>query len=94
MFDRKSRYAKLPPFVLTDARGRKVEATPFADAPAQSLRGIHVLRQGERSDQLSTYYLSDSAGYWRLAELNDVMTAEVLTEMPEIRIPNQQLESE
>lgn len=94
MFDKNSRYSKLSPIVLTDRRGRKVEATPFAEKPKQTLRGIHVLRQGERSDHLATHYLSDATGYWRLAELNDAMTAEVLTEMPEIKIPNKRMDNE
>ena len=72
--------------------GREVEVTPFAEKPAQSLRGIHVLRQGERPDHLATHYLSNPTGYWRLAEFNDAMTAEVLTEIPEIEVPNKKLD--
>jgi hypothetical protein len=87
MFEKNSRYASLEPLILTDARGREVEATAFAPAPQETFRGIHVLRQGERIDHLATHYLSNSTGYWRIAELNDAMTAEVLTEQREIRIP-------
>ena len=92
MFEKNSRYAKLEPLLLRDERGREVEVTPFAEKPGQTLRGIHVLRQGERSDHLATLYLSNQTGYWRLAELNDAMTAEVLTEMREIKIPTKNFE--
>jgi hypothetical protein len=88
-FDPKSRYAELTPVLVTDARGRTVEAIPPAPAPDQGLRGTHVLREGERPDHLATLYLADSAGYWRVAEMNDAMTAEVLTELREIQIPFQ-----
>lgn len=86
-FDPKSRYAGLPPVLVTDSRGRQVEVFPPAPEPDQDLRGTHVLRQGERPDHLATLYLADSAAYWRLAEMNDAMTAEVLTELREIQIP-------
>lgn len=87
LFDPKSRYAKLRTLIVTDARGRPVEVVPPAPKPEQSLRGVHVLRQGERSDHLAALYLADPAGFWRIAEQNDAMTAEVVSELPEIQIP-------
>ena len=94
MFDDKSRYAKVTPVHLVDARGREVEATPPAPRPKQTLRGIHARRQNERSDHLSALYVADAAGYWRLAEINDAMTAEVLSEMRQIAIPNLRIEDD
>lgn len=87
MFDPKSRYAKVTTLILTDGRGRPVEVVPPAPRPAQTLLGIHALRQGERPDHLAALYLSDPAGWWRLAEMNDAMTAEVLTELREVQVP-------
>ncbi len=87
MFDSKSRYAKANIYILKDARGRDVSVTGFAHISEQTLRGIHILKQGERLDHLATHYLSNATGYWRIAELNDAMTAEVLTEQREIKIP-------
>ena len=92
MFDPRSRYAKLTPVHVTDGRGRLVEATPPAPQPNQTLRGLHLRKQHERSDHLAALYVSDAAGYWRLAEMNDAMTAEVLTELREIVIPNPRIE--
>lgn len=93
MFDKQSRYAKLEPVLVRDSRNRTVEITPFCEKPKQTLRGIHVMRQGERADHLATYYLSNPTGYWRLAEINEAMTAEVLTMLRQIKIPNKNMES-
>lgn len=89
LFDPKSRYAKLPTVRMVDARGRTVEVVPPAPPPSQGLRGRHLRRQGERPDHLAALYLADPAGYWRLAEMNDAMTAEVLSELRELDIPFQ-----
>lgn len=88
MFDPKSRYSKVAPVHVADARGRTVEAIPPAPRPNQSLRGIHARKQYERADHLSALYVADAAGFWRLAEINDAMTAEVLTELREVAIPD------
>jgi hypothetical protein len=88
LFDPKSRYVGLPTVLMVDARGRTVEVVPPAPSIAQALRGRHLRRQGERADHLATLYLSNPAGYWRLAEMNDAMTAEVLSELRELDIPN------
>jgi hypothetical protein len=87
LFDPKSRYSNLPTVLMVDARGRTVEVVPPAPAPLQGLLGRHLRRQGERPDHLATLYLSDPAGFWRLAEMNDAMTAEVLSELRELDIP-------
>jgi hypothetical protein len=94
MFDDKSRYAKLAPIHVTDGRGRTVEATPPAPRPRQSLRGVHLRKHNERPDHLAALYLADGAGYWRLAEMADAMTAEVLSELREVPVPNPQIEDE
>lgn len=87
LFDEKSRYAGIQTVLAKDARGRTVEMVPPAPAPEQELRGRHLRRQGERADHLAAYYLNDAAGYWRIAEINDAMTAEVLSELCEVQIP-------
>ena len=87
MFDSTSRYAAADTQTVPDARGRTVPVVLPPPAPAQTLRGIHALRQGERLDHLAAKYLSDATGYWRLAEQNDVMLPEALTEKSEIEIP-------
>ncbi len=92
MFDEQSRYAKLTPVHLVDSRGRTVEAIPPAPRPKQTLRGIHLRRENERTDHLAALYVANPAGYWRLAEMNDAMTAEVLSELRQVEIPNPRIE--
>lgn len=87
MFDEKSRYARLETYAVVDRRGRVVEVVPVPPAPGEGLLGIHALRQGERLDHLAAKYLGDPAGFWRVAERNDAMLPEALTEAPEIEIP-------
>lgn len=86
-FDAKSRYAKAPTTTVTDARGRTVTAVVAPDAPAQVLLGYHVRRQGEELDHLAARYLDDPHGYWRVAEINDAMFAEQISETIELAIP-------
>jgi len=91
MFDPKSRYANLAQYTVMDHRGRQVSVVPVPAAPREALLGIYVMRQGTRLDHLAARYLNDPAGYWRIAERNDVMLAEDLTEAREIEIPGGQV---
>jgi hypothetical protein len=90
MFDAKSRYAKLVPYVVTDHRGRQVTVVPVPPAPRQAMLGTHLLREGERVDHLAHQYLDNPTGFWRIAELNGAMLPEVLSEQREIAIPTRQ----
>jgi hypothetical protein len=87
VLDPKSRYVKSETYVVTDARGRNVTVLAPPPPPDQVQLGIHLLKQGERPDLLAAKYLNDPAGYWRIAEQNDAMLPEALTEMREIEIP-------
>lgn len=87
MFDKKSRYAKLETYEVTDRRGRTVVVVPTPPAPNQTELGNHIMKQGQRLDHLAYKYLDDSSGFWRICELNDVMLPEALTEAREIAIP-------
>ena len=88
MFDDNSRYKTTEQYELTDGRGRKVKVVAVPDAPVQSLMGIHLLKEGQRPDHLAARYLNNAAGFWRIAELNDVMLPEALSERTEIAIPH------
>ena len=87
MFDDKSRYANVETYVVVDHRGRAVEVVGVPPKPPSSLLGVHVLKQGERLDHLAAKYVADPAGYWRIAEQNDAMLPETLTEAREVEIP-------
>ena len=79
MFDAKSRYAKAETYTVVDVRGREVTVVTPASKPESSLLGIHLLKQGQRLDHLAALYLSNPAGFWRIAEQNDVMLPEALS---------------
>ena len=87
MWDPKSRYVDAETYAVTDARGRTVNVVAPPPPPNQVLLGTHLLKQGERLDLLAALYLNDPAGYWRIAEQNDVMIPDALTEAREIAIP-------
>ena len=88
MFDKNSRYKDLPLTYREDARGRVVAVVPVPEAPQQTLRGYHLLKQGQRVDHLANAYLQNPTGFWRICELNDAMWPEAITEKAEIAIPN------
>jgi hypothetical protein len=88
MFDGRSRYVKnAETYEVVDRRGRKVVALTVAEKPVQTLLGQHLRREGQRLDHLANAYLEDPNGFWRLAELNDVMLPDALAEADVIEIP-------
>jgi len=87
MFDPNSRYLNAETYVVKDERGRNVPVVAPPPPPEQVQLGIHLLKQGERLDHLAAKYLNDPAGFWRIAEQNNVMLPEALTEAREIEIP-------
>jgi hypothetical protein len=88
VFDAKSRYVKYATLATaTDRRSRQVACVTPAEVPTQTELGRHRLRQGQRLDHLSNHYLGDPAGFWRIAEINDAMTAEATLDTPLVRIP-------
>jgi hypothetical protein len=88
MFTDKSRYKNVEQYEVVDQRGRTVKVVAAPAALQQSIRGYHLLKQGQRTDHLASLYINDQAGFWRIAEANDAMLPEALTEQSEIAIPN------
>lgn len=87
MFNEKSRYRNTPKYSAKDRRGRDVLVMAVPEQPQQFVLGIHALKQGQRIDHLAAQYTADNAGFWRIAEANDVMLPEALSEQAEIVIP-------
>jgi hypothetical protein len=86
-YDERSRYRDVPVYQVPDRRGRPVTVVAVPAHPEQAVAGVHLLRQGQRPDHLAAQYLDNPAGFWRIAEANDAMQAEWLSERPEITIP-------
>jgi len=88
VFDSNSRYVKdASTYEAKDRRGRRVIALTVAAAPAQTLLGQHLLKEGQRLDHLTNFYLKDPYAFWRIAEQNDVMLPDDLYEADVIYIP-------
>ena len=87
MFEKNSRYAKLPTYQVPDRRGRQVAVVPPAPALDQTLAGYHVRKDGQRLDLLAGRYLDDATMFWRICELADVMQPDALNVTDEIAIP-------
>ena len=88
MFTDKSRYKNVTQYEVVDHRGRTVKVVARPNAPQQSNKGYHLLKQGQRTDHLASLYLNDPAGFWRITEANNSMLPESLSEQSEIAIPN------
>ena len=86
-FEKKSRYSGVLTYTVTDRRGREVTIVTVPERPIQDTMGTHLRRQGQRLDHLSQKYLGDATSFWRICEINDAMTADVLAEAPEVQIP-------
>jgi hypothetical protein len=88
--ERNSRYAKnATTYVGVDRRGRTVVALTAANRPEQLLLGEHLLKEGQRLDHLANFYLEDPNGFWRIAEINDVMLPDALAEAEVVKIPTE-----
>jgi len=90
VFDAKSRYVRhAARYEAVDRRGRRVVALTVAERPVQALLGEHLRRQGQRLDHLADFYLADPHGFWRIAELNEAMLPEALSEVDVLKIPTE-----
>ncbi len=88
MFDRTSRYYGVPTAHRhRPPRAHRRRSCSSPDAPKLQLRGEHLRRQGQRLDHLAGFYFGDPHGYWKIAELADVMHPEALSEARAIPIP-------
>jgi hypothetical protein len=89
LFDPKSRYAEpeLVPYEAVDVRGRLLVALPIPEPPLETPMGKHAKKDGQTLDQIANAYLSDPNGYWRIAEVNDVLHPDALAEASLIAIP-------
>lgn len=87
MFDPTSRYTQLAIKTLTksdpDGEPRQIRYVerrflPMADAVATLAE--HTVLQGDRLDNLTAKYIGDPTQFWRLADANDTLRPEELTE--------------
>ncbi len=87
MFESSSRYASLPikTLMLQQADGeprpvRYVQRRFLPPAGTGTKLAEHFVTQGDRLDNLTAKYLGDAAQFWRVADANDTMRPEELTD--------------
>jgi nucleoid-associated protein YgaU len=90
LFDPKSRYAdpEVVPYEAVDVRGRRVQALPVPEPPLEIPVGKHAKKEGQTLDQMANAYLADPHGYWRIAEVNDVLHPDALNDASLVIIPS------
>jgi hypothetical protein len=86
MFDPTSRYAKLLIKTLTvagpDGQPREIRYVERRFLPAASGTTLveHGVVQGDRLDRITAKYLGDPAQFWRVADANETLRPEELTD--------------
>jgi hypothetical protein len=87
-FDKKSRYVRHASMLeATDRRGRKVQFLTPAVPPPPAVLGEHLLKQGQRLDNLANHYLGDPNAFWSIAEINDALLPDAVLRRPSVTIP-------
>jgi nucleoid-associated protein YgaU len=89
MFDASSRYASIET-AFADVAGPDGETRPvryvrrrFIPQPGDSTTLVeHTVTQGERLDLIAARYLGDPLQFWRVADANNAIRPEELTEEP------------
>jgi hypothetical protein len=86
MFEPNSRYYSLATktFIVTDAEGETREVRyverRFIPQEAGPTLVEHSVVQDERLDQITAKYLSDPTEFWRVADANELLRPEELTD--------------
>ena len=88
VFSPSSRYAKYGTVrAATDRKGEQVYWVTPAKVPAQVVLGEHRRKQGQRLDRLAAHYCDDPTAFWRIALVNDAMSADAIADKPLVTIP-------
>ena len=88
-FPPNSRYYGIEIATLEQADGRTIAylRRRFVPPPeAFALLHEHVVRDGERLDQIAAAYIGDPEQFWRIADANGVIAPETLTDRAGRRI--------
>jgi hypothetical protein len=89
MFAITSRYYALPPaqFVAADGTIHAYVTRRIVPQPERfALLQEHTVQNGERLDTVTAHYLDDPEQFWRLADANNTLKPEELTDVPGRRL--------
>ncbi|MEU1390957.1 MULTISPECIES: hypothetical protein [unclassified Nonomuraea] len=70
MFSNLSRYRAVPEEVVADARGEAAVAAGLRSLPEAPAVLTHVIKAGDRLDQLAFAYYGQPLQYWRICDAN------------------------
>lgn len=82
MFDRDSRYAKLPVKQTTDAQGRTVAYVGRRIVPDRTPAAEVTVQPGDRLDLLANRVYGDPRQNWRIRDANPDPSMDVLPDLP------------
>jgi len=83
MFPVTSRYTSIPTATYDFPDGREVVYLLrrfLPDAEKSTVLAEHLVTQGERLDNITARYLGDPEQFWRVADANNAMQPEELTD--------------
>jgi hypothetical protein len=80
MFFKGSRYATVGDLTYTTRDGREIKYKKARFTPKTTAQSGHLVHQGERLDHISQRYYRDPERFWRIADANQSMWPEQLTE--------------
>jgi hypothetical protein len=70
MFEKTSRYYKLPDEVITDSSGGKNKAKSLRPLPEVTGKFLHTVQEGDRLDRMAYKYYKKSKKWWRICDAN------------------------
>jgi hypothetical protein len=80
MFFKGSRYAAVGDLTINAADGRAIKYKKTRFTPRTDAQSGHLVHQGERLDHISQRYYRDPERFWRIADANQVMWPDELTD--------------
>jgi nucleoid-associated protein YgaU len=83
-----SRYANVPVYTVTDARGRTVRALGIRFIPATPAGYLHTVTADDRLDLLANTFYRNPEKFWLIADANTAMDPDDLLQPgQQLRIP-------
>jgi nucleoid-associated protein YgaU len=80
MFFKGSRYATVGDLTITAPDGREVKYKKTRFIPQTDATAGHLVHQGDRLDNIAQRYYRDAERFWRIADGNQVLWPDELTE--------------
>jgi len=80
MFFKGSRYTNVGDLTLKTGDGREIKYKKTRLIPRTEAQAGHLVHQGERLDHIAQRYYRDPERFWRIADANQVLWPDELTE--------------